>query len=128
MLTRKIFFKVIGIFFLGLALIGAALPLIPATPFLLLSASCFAKSSPRLHAMLLNNKVFGALITDWQNHRTIAKKSKIIALVTMLLSVFWSCYILEGNYLKLLVIALILGPFIFIARLPHSKTHSAIKN
>ncbi|MEW6982293.1 YbaN family protein [Colwelliaceae bacterium 6471] len=127
-MTSKIFFKAIGIFFLGLALIGAALPILPTTPFLLISASCFAKSSPRLHAMLLNNKVFGALITDWQNHRTIAKKSKIIALVTMLLSVFWSCYILEDNYLKLLVIAIILGPFIFVACLPHSKTHSAVKD
>jgi len=110
--------KAIGIFFVALAILGAALPVLPTTPFLLVAASCFAKSSPRLHRMLLANRVFGPLIRDWQAHRSIPKKGKIMAVVSILLAVAWSCYVLESLYIKLFVIALVLGPLVYIMRIP----------
>ena len=112
--------KISGIFFVGLAILGAALPLLPTTPFLLVAAACFAKSSPRMHKMLLQNKVFGPMIYHWQQSRSIPKRGKIIALLSMVLAGAWSCYMLEPWYLKALVIALMLGPAIFIWRLPIS--------
>jgi len=114
-------FKFIGIFFVGLAILGAALPLLPTTPFLLVAAGCFAKSSPRLHKKLLENRVFGPLIYNWQESRSIPKRAKIISLVTMLLSVAWSCYILDSYYLRALVVILVMCPFIFVLRLPLSN-------
>jgi uncharacterized membrane protein YbaN (DUF454 family) len=110
--------KAIGIFFVGLAILGAALPILPTTPFLLVAAGCFAKSSPRLHQRLLDNKAFGPLIYHWQESRSIPKRAKIMSLATMILSVAWSCYMLDNNYLRALVIALVTCPFIFVLRLP----------
>ena len=73
--------KIIGVFFVGLAALGAVLPILPTTPFLLVSAGCFAKSSPRLHKMLLSNKIFGPMIYHWQDSRSIPQRAKIIALI-----------------------------------------------
>ncbi len=101
-------------------MLGAVLPLLPTTPFLLVAATCFAKSSPRMHKMLLDNKVFGPLIYHWQESRSIPKSAKIIALTSMVLASCWSCYILDNNVLKVVVIALVTGPFIFLWRLPIS--------
>ena len=111
-------YKITGFFFLGLAILGAALPLLPTTPFVLVAAGCFAKSSPRLHKKLLDNKVFGPLILNWQQDRSIPKGAKCIALTSIILSASWSCYILEPTYLKVLVVLLVTGPFIFLLRLP----------
>ncbi|XQW84119.1 YbaN family protein [Thalassotalea piscium] len=112
--------KISGLFFVALALLGAVLPLLPTTPFLLVAAACFAKSSPRMHKMLLDNKVFGPLIYHWQASRSIPKRAKVVSLLSMVLALSWSCYMLPQWYLKLLVIVLVTGPFIFIYRLPIS--------
>ena len=74
---------------LGLAatacgIVGAALPLLPTTPFLLVAVYAFAHSSPRLHAWLLDHPQFGPLINDWQAHGAIARPVKITAIVVML--------------------------------------------
>ncbi|MCJ8320312.1 MAG: YbaN family protein [Colwellia sp.] len=115
-------YKCIGFFFIGLAILGVALPLLPTTPFVLVAASCFAKSSPRLHQKLLDNKIFGPLIINWETHRIISLRAKFIALSTMFLSVCWSFYMLEQVYLQVMVAVLVLGPSIFIFRLPTVAT------
>lgn len=112
--------KIVGLFFVGLAILGAVLPVLPTTPFLLVAASCFAKSSPRMHKMLLDNKVFGPLIYHWQESRSIPKSAKIIALTSMVLACGWSCYMLDNNIIRAVVIALVAGPFVFLWRLPIS--------
>lgn len=114
-------------FFVGLAALGAVLPLLPTTPFLLVAAACFAKSSPRMHKMLLQNKVFGPLIYHWQQSRSIPKKGKILSLSSMILAGAWSCYMMDALWLKILVVALMAGPFIFIWRLPVSEGNYDIR-
>ena len=118
--------KIIGIFFVALAFIGVFLPLLPTTPFLLVAATCFAKSSPRLHKRLLANKVFGPMIYHWQQTRSIPKRAKIIALVSMVLAVLWSGYILPSIWLKGLVVALVAWPFVFLWRLPLAKDNATV--
>jgi len=118
----KIFlWKVTGVFCVGLAILGAILPILPTTVFLIMATGCFAKSSPRMQRKLLNNKTFGPLIHEWQQHRSIPRKAKRIALLTIILSVVWSAYLLQDMALTLLVIFLVIGPFIFLYRLPVSK-------
>ena len=82
----------LGIVALGLAILGAALPLLPTTPFLLVAAFAFARSSKRLHDWLLRHKVFGPLIENWRDHGAIGRRTKIISAISMvgvfLLSVF----------------------------------------
>ncbi len=118
----KVFlWKVTGIFCVGLAILGAILPILPTTVFLIMATGCFAKSSPRMQRKLLNNKTFGPLIYEWQQHRSIPRKAKRIALLTIVLSVVWSAYLLQDMMLTLLVALLVVGPFIFLWRLPISK-------
>lgn len=124
---EQLLLKIIGLFFIALATLGAVLPLLPTTPFLLVAAACFAKSSPRLYNMLLANKVFGPLIYHWQQSRSIPKRGKVVALVSILLAAAWSVYVLDNIWLKLLTVALITGPFIFICRLPIANGNSLPK-
>lgn len=118
---KHILLKIAGVFFVGLGFLGAFLPLLPTTPFILVAAACFAKSSPRLHKMLLENKVFGPLIYHWQASRSIPKRAKAIALASMLIATLWSCYILPSAELKILVVALVAWPAVFLWRLPVSN-------
>ena len=118
---KVLLWKATGVFCVGLAILGAILPILPTTVFLIMATACFAKSSPRMQRKLLNNKTFGPLIHEWQQHRSIPRKAKRIALLTMILSVVWSSYLLQNIMLTLLVILLVIGPFIFLMRLPESK-------
>jgi len=121
MIISRVFLKVIGLFFVGLAILGVVLPILPTTPFLLVAAGCFAKSSPSLHQKLLDNKTFGPLINDWQRYRTIPKKAKRIALLTMILSLVVSALIVKTLWITAIVFLLMLGPFVFICNVPNSK-------
>ena len=118
---KVLILKITGIFFVGLAILGVVLPILPTTPFLLVAAACFAKSSPVMQRKLLANKTFGPLIHDWQKYRSIPRKAKRIALLTMILSVCWSAFMLQSAMLTALVVVLVIGPFIFVWRLPESK-------
>jgi len=74
----------LGFVFVGLATLGVVLPILPTTPFLLLAAACFAKSSHRFYRVLLENRIFGPLIRDWREHRAIPLRAKIVAITVML--------------------------------------------
>tara|TARA_R110000803_G_scaffold101673_5_gene169648 strand:+ start:12920 stop:13306 length:387 start_codon:yes stop_codon:yes gene_type:complete len=118
--------KISGIFFVALAFVGAFLPLLPTTPFLLIAAACFAKSSPRMHKMLLANKVFGPMIYHWQQSRSIPKRAKIMALISIAIATLWSCYILPTLWLKVFVVVLVAWPIVFLWRLPLSNGNQDI--
>lgn len=113
--------KILGLVCVGLAILGALLPILPTTVFLIMATACFAKSSPRMQKKLLDNKTFGPLLRDWQQHRSIPRKAKRIALLTILLSVAWSSYLLQNALLTLLVVALVIWPLVFLWRLPESQ-------
>lgn len=76
---------VLGFACVGLATLGVFLPLLPTTPFLLLAAGCFAKSSHRFYRALLGNRVFGPLIRDWRAHRAIPFRAKLLAIAAIVL-------------------------------------------
>ena len=67
---------ILGWFFLALAAIGAVLPILPTTPFLIVALALFSKSSPRFHQMLLNNRWFGPTLRQWEETRTLSRKTK----------------------------------------------------
>lgn len=68
---------------LALGAIGAVLPILPTTPFVILAAFAFGKSSPRFQAWLENSKLFGPIIADWRANGSIALPYKAIALTMM---------------------------------------------
>jgi len=75
--------SILGVFFLLIGGVGVALPLLPTTPFVLVAAACFAKSSPGMHAWLLRSRVFGPVIGDWEKKKCISLKVKLSALTMM---------------------------------------------
>jgi len=93
-----------------LGAIGALLPVIPTTPFLILALACFSKSSPRFHRMLLNNKWVGPSLTEWEQNKTISRQIKFRAMVLVVISFTISIIILSGRtglQLMLVVLGLI---------------------
>lgn len=72
---------------LALGSIGVVLPLLPTVPFVILAAFCFARSSPRLEAWLLDHHFFGSHILNWRERRAITKRGKWSALVAFAVSV-----------------------------------------
>ncbi|GGP10123.1 YbaN family protein [Oceanobacillus neutriphilus] len=77
---------------LGLGIIGIILPLLPTTPFLLLSAACYAKSSERLYNWLLENKYFGSYIKNYRAGKGIPLKVKITAVSVLWLSLSFTIF------------------------------------
>ena len=89
---------------LGIGLIGIVLPLLPTTPFLLLSALCYSKSSKRFHRWLLNNKIFGDYITNYMKGKGISLKAKSLTLLLL-----WTLILLSAFYfVDILIIQIVL--------------------
>lgn len=74
----------IGVGAVALAVLGVALPLLPTTPFVLVAAFAFARSSDRWHAWLISHKIFGPIIENWREHGAISRRGKIIGMVSIL--------------------------------------------
>lgn len=81
--------KVLGAAFVALGFAGIFLPLLPTTPFLLLAAGCFARSSPAFHHWLVNHRLLGPYIRDWERDRSIPMTAKITAVAMMAASFSW---------------------------------------
>lgn len=77
--------RILGFVFLGIAVLGVFLPLLPTTPFVLLAAGCFAQSSERMHRWILANETFGPMVRDWEQKRCVSSKVKAIAIGSMVL-------------------------------------------
>ena len=81
---RSVFFWLaLGVAALGLGVIGVVVPLLPTTPFLLVAAFAFARSSKRLHDWLVDHPTFGPLIKNWHAHGAISRRTKIVSVVSM---------------------------------------------
>ncbi len=93
-----------GFLFLGLGVVGVILPLLPTTPFVLVAAACFSRSSPRFYNWLLSNRVFGPTIHEWRAHRSIPLHAKVMA-VTLITLVGGSSilFVLDPLWAKLVV-------------------------
>jgi len=97
-----------GLGSVGLAAIGAVLPLLPTVPFLLLAAFCFARSSERLHAWLLDHPRFGPPITDWTERGAIGRGAKWAA-TGSILAAFGLSLLLGANATVLTIQVVVLS-------------------
>ncbi len=73
-----------GLLSVGLGILGAFLPILPTTPFMLLAAFAFGKSSPRFHRWIVDHPTFGPPVRDWQSHGAISRRAKVMATTAML--------------------------------------------
>jgi uncharacterized membrane protein YbaN (DUF454 family) len=88
-IIQKISYPFIGFAFVALGLLGAFLPLLPTTPFLLVAAYFFGKSSPRLADWLNSHPILGRYIKDWNETRSIPLYAKVLATFMMLSSTYY---------------------------------------
>jgi uncharacterized membrane protein YbaN (DUF454 family) len=102
-MMRSIWLALGGVF-LGLGLLGVVLPVLPTTPFLLLAAGCFARSSPRLHRWLLAHPTFGPPIRNWEENGAISRPAKRLAVgsmaavfaISLVLGLSWKVLLAQG--------------------------------
>jgi hypothetical protein len=88
---------VCGVAALFLAALGVVLPGLPTTPFVLVAGACFVRASPQAHAWLLRNRLFGPLLREWEEHRSVPRRIKVFALVSMLLLASVSVWFFAGR-------------------------------
>ncbi|MCD7973347.1 MAG: YbaN family protein [Candidatus Azobacteroides sp.] len=119
---RKTFFSIkryliagAGTLSLVLGIIGIFLPLLPTTPFLLLTAYCYLKSSPRLYHWLINQPRLGAYILNYQKYKVIPVKAKISAISLLWTSIlFCIIFVVDMLWLRILLFAIATGVTIHI--------------
>jgi uncharacterized membrane protein YbaN (DUF454 family) len=105
---KWVWFTIAWISFI-LGIIGAFVPVLPTTPFLLLAAFLFSKSSPRFHKMVMNLPWAGQAMKDWQDNRVIGIKAKILCVSTILGSLFIFWYALKVQFFIRIFLSLILS-------------------
>jgi len=88
----------IGIISVGLGTAGIFLPLLPTTPFLLLAAACFIRSSDRLYQWLFHNRWFGSYIRNYQENRALPLRAKVIGLILLWTTMTYSVFILLHHW------------------------------
>ena len=100
---------------LGLGLVGIVVPVLPTTPFILLAAACFARSSERFHGMLLGHRIAGPIIQEWQRHRSMSRRVKRFAYGVMLVSFSVSILWIDSIWHRLMLasLGLVLGWFLW---------------
>ncbi len=109
-----------GIIALILGLIGIVVPLLPTTPFLLISAACFVKSSDPLYQWLINHKWFGNMIRNYREHHAISLTAKVSALTLLWLTIIVGILFFSQNiYIRLMLAVIAIGVS---AHILHFKT------
>ena len=101
---------------LALGVIGIALPILPTTPFLLLAAFCYLRSSKRRYEWLIQHPVFGPYVKDYLQHKAIKRKTKVIAITMIWLSLSYCIWIVSG-YLKVVLFVIGAAVTIYLLRL-----------
>lgn len=127
-MTARILWIALGCFCVVAATIGVALPLLPTTPFLLLAAYAFARSSPRLHRWLLAHKRFGPMIENWRRYGAIDRKTKIYSIGAMV-AAFAASVLLGVAPLLLLIQAVVLagaGTFVLTRPTPPANASEGV--
>jgi uncharacterized membrane protein YbaN (DUF454 family) len=114
---------VAGTLSLMLGIVGIVLPILPTTPFLLLSAACYIRSSERMHKWLLGNRWFGEYIRNYQEGRGIPLKTKIVALAFLWAAILYSTFFALDEILiaQVALLLIALGVSVHLIRLPTLK-------
>lgn len=99
-----------------LAVLGVFLPLLPATPLFIAAAACFARAYRPLHQWMLDHRWLGPPLREWYRHRSLAYRTKLVAIVTMLVSFGFSiAFFARSTWLKagLALVALALAAWLY---------------
>jgi uncharacterized membrane protein YbaN (DUF454 family) len=119
----RILLMIAGTISLALGTIGLFFPILPTTPFLLVSAACYMRSSERMYNWLLNNRWFGEYIRNYQEGKGIPLKTKIFAISVLWATILFSSFFIMKEILiaqiVLLIVAVVVS--VHLLRLPTFK-------
>ena len=108
---------VLGTCFVGLGVLGIFLPLLPTTPFFLLSAACYARSSKRFYHWLLYNRLFGSYIRNYREGRGIPLKAKVLTIALLWGTIIYSAFfVVDALYLRIILLVIAVGVTIHILK------------
>lgn len=112
----------LGTVLTALAAVGAFLPVLPTTPFLILAAACFVRSSPTFHARLLENRVFGPYLKQWEKDHTIPMEAKRKAYGLILVTFGVSIFVVGATALRIMLVVIALALCALLAWLPTTES------
>jgi len=114
----------LGCLFVGLGAIGAVVPGMPTTVFLVLAAGCFIRSSQKLYDWLISNKTFGPYLKNYREGKGIPLRAKVVALSMIVIFVSFAVFVaIEATQIKILVGLIGLIGFLFVFfKVPAAKT------
>ncbi len=119
---KKILFITLGTFFVGIAIVGIIIPILPTTPFLLLSAALYARSSKRFYDWLLNNRLFGKYIKNYREGKGIPVYLKIMVITLLWITIGVSIvFAVELWVVRILLVVIALGVSIHILKIRTSR-------
>ena len=103
----KLLMTILGIIFLVLGIMGILLPLLPTTPFLLLSAALFFRSSPRLHRWLYRQPTLGSYIRNFTEHKAIPLRVKVVSVILVWLTLgYCTFFVAQQWWIKVALLSL----------------------
>lgn len=106
---KQLGLKAFGCGCVVLGAVGVILPVLPTTPFLLLALWAFARSSTRFHGWLLNHRIFGRFITDWERDRIIPLRAKVLSCAAMSASLIWAIVYSSAPWPAILAMAAVMA-------------------
>ena len=115
---QRIILLTIGWLAIVLGTLGVVLPLLPTTPFILLAAWCFARSSPRFHHWLLYRSWFGSYILHWQQHRALPPGVKLRAILLIICTFALSIWLVKLFWLRVMLLCMLAALLLFMWRMP----------
>src|SRR5215475_8429835 len=113
----RLLFNILGTLCLLVGILGVILPLLPATPFLLLASACYVRGSPTLHRWLMRNRYLGTYITTIQEPRGMPLQAKILTIVVLWASLLFSLYRVDSLLLDATLLVVGIGVTTLLVRL-----------
>ena len=126
----KILLIATGTFLIILSIIGIFIPVLPTTPFLLLAAALYARSSKRFYNWLINNRILGRYIKNYREGKGIPLKVKIIAISILWITIGYSAiFAMEILWVRVLLVIIAIGVTVHIVRVrPRVENNTNISN
>lgn len=114
----------LGTFFVGVGIAGIFIPVLPTTPFLLLSAALYAKSSTRFYNWLINNRIFGQYIKNYREGKGIPLRLKIITITLLWITIGCSAiFAVDILWVRIMLVLIAVGVTVHVVRIKPKKRY-----
>ena len=100
---QRVLLIICGTISLALGIIGIVIPVLPTTPFLLLAAACYARSSEKFYNWLMCNRIFGSYIRNYREGRGIPVRVKAMAITFLWATILVSMYLVENTVMRVVL-------------------------